>query len=255
MGNHPFQILALHGFTGCGEDFLYLDTATPSKWHWHCPDLPGHGPAPQLDCRPTATQAFIARNCSKRQTSDAPNVLLGYSMGARAALQHAVLYPDQWDALILISGHPGIEIEDERTARRRSDAELADRIERDGVHAFLDFWQQTPMIRSQQNICSEWRETMQANRFKHTASGLASSLRQFGQGSCPNLWPKLHQLTMPILLITGEQDRKYTTIAQRMRQLLPQATHNTIPNVGHMPQLESPKVTLEAIQTFLTALT
>ena len=172
-------------------------------------------------------------------------------MGARAALQHAVQFPDSWDALILISPNPGIENEDERAKRREVDGKLAERIESEGVAAFIEFWQNTPMIRSQKRIRADWLDAMQRNRREHTATALAASLREFGQGSCPNLWPELGKLTMPTLLITGAQDRKYTRIANRMVEHLPNGNHETIDKVGHMPHLEAPEIAAAIIDDFL----
>jgi len=172
-------------------------------------------------------------------------------MGARAALLHAAEYPDQWDALVLISPNPGIEDEAARAERRAVDEKLARRIERDGVVNFIKFWQSTPMIRSQKNICPQWRETMDAHRRQHTAKGLAASLRQFGQGQCPNLWPELNRLTLPVLLITGQEDIKYSAIAARMDDLLPDSKQINCNGAGHMPHLETPDVVSTAIMQFL----
>lgn len=225
---------------------------------WHCPDLPGHGAKPQLDCSPRATAQLIERELSTLHSPlpTAKYILLGYSMGARAALQHVVAYPEAWDALILISPQPGIEDPAGRAARRNIDATLADRIEREGAPAFIQFWQQTPMIRSQQSIRPDWRAAMQAARAEHTAQGLAASLRQFGQGHCPNLWPELKKLSLPTLLITGEQDSKYSKIAVRM------ASHRTNPQAplieaaiiegaGHAPHLEAPEMAARIVREFL----
>jgi len=172
-------------------------------------------------------------------------------MGARAALLHAIENPQSWDGLILVSPNPGIEGGYDRQARRQADNALAASIRRNGVFAFLEFWQQTPMIRSQQNIRPERRKQMDANRMQHEAIGLAQSLELFGQGSCPNLWPQLTKLTMPILLITGEQDTKYTEIAERMTKSLPQAQHQVIAEAGHCPHLEKPEATLAIIEPFI----
>jgi 2-succinyl-6-hydroxy-2,4-cyclohexadiene-1-carboxylate synthase len=239
------SILALHGFTGRGSDFAPF--AELCGGEWDTPDLPGHGPEPQLDCRPAATIEFIQQTTKAQQ----PSTLLGYSLGARAALQHAVAHPAHWNALILISPSPGIESASERVARAQVDEKLAQRIEVKGAAAFIKFWQSTPMIRSQQHIRADWREAMQRNRRAHTAQGLATSLRQLGQGHCANLWPKLSQLKMPILLISGEQDAKYCAIAERMQTVLPHAEWVTIPHVGHMPHLESPEATAAAINAFM----
>lgn len=228
----------MHGFTGCGEDFYGFSELCKSGIEWRCPDLPGHHRVRSLSCGSKATIGFIGE-----QTIERPRIALGYSMGARAALLHAVNYPNCWDALILISGNPGIESDEERAKRKKQDHALAERILRDGVDEFLNYWQQTPLIRSQQRIRSDWREQMQENRRQHTAEGLAASLREFGQGSYPNLWPQLHKLRLPVLLITGEQDSKYCAIAKRMIDCLPNARWEIVANAGHAPHLEASEQT------------
>jgi 2-succinyl-6-hydroxy-2,4-cyclohexadiene-1-carboxylate synthase len=243
------HILALHGFTGCGEDFATFSPLCRRVDTWHSPNLPGHGTDPQLNCSPEATIEFVHRH------SKSSNILLGYSMGARAALLHAVQNPKKWDALILISPNPGIENQATRTERRIVDEKLAQRIEQDGVDAFIEFWQNTPMIRSQKNIRKDWRDAMQAHRKQHTAKGLAVSLRQFGQGQCPNLWPKLEKLTLPTLLLSGIEDRKYTDIAKLMSEALPDCTHHKIEGAGHMPHLETPSASADSINNFLDIIT
>ena len=243
------SILALHGFTGRGADFAPFAEICGNSWR--TPDLPGHGPAPQLDCSPAACVAQIQQ---ARSEPPQATILLGYSFGARAALLHALAHPSAWHALILISATAGIESERERSCRAQADEQLAQRIEQHGVADFIQFWQNTPMILSQQNICSAWRQTMQQNRQAHSALGLATSLRQLGQGKCPNLWPRLCELTMPVLLISGEKDLKYCSIAQRMQAALPNADRVSIPQAGHMPHLERPAATAAAINNFLARL-
>lgn len=263
------HILALHGFTGLGTDFAPFAERCGGIGHWHCPNLPGHGPEPVLDCSPESTMRCIESHVSglRSQVSDFNSqvsdpspilkVLLGYSMGARAALLHAVRNPEAWDALILISPNPGIEAELERAERRANDARLAGRIEREGTEAFLHYWQSTAMIRSQQRIRPDWHATMQAKRREHTASGLAASLLQFGQGSTPNLWPELPKLRMPVLLLTGAEDGKYTCIAQRMQAAMSghgaiAKSHVVLSEAGHMPHLEQAEATARAIRDYMT---
>ena len=274
------RILALHGFTGRGADFAPLraalgrrgGTARDGGLHWLAPDLPGHGANRSLDCTPEAllhwidaqratllgaptaaavpphpTEPQVAHNA--RATSRAPNnpILLGYSMGARAALLHACRRPGAWAGLILISPQAGIEAPGAREQRRAADAALADRIERIGCARFLEEWADHPLIRSQQTIPKAWREAMRANRLAHRAEGLAASLRQFGQGVFPNLWPELERIRCPVHLLTGSDDPKYDRIAKSLREALPTATHTTLAGAGHAPHLEQ-------LGSFLSAL-
>lgn len=242
-------ILALHGFTGCGEDFAPF--ADLFQGHWLCPDLPGHGAAAKADCSIDGMIDSVRRYA--RELEGSPRILLGYSMGARAALLHALECAEHWDALILISGNPGIENADDRATRCESDNALAGRVETDGVEPFLEYWQSQPLIQSQQSIRSKWLSVMQANRAALTSSGIAASLRGFGQGAFPNLWPQLPKLTVPTLCITGDQDAKYCAIAKRMRTTLADAQTAIIPSAGHMPHLESPVETAAVIEQFLAS--
>ena len=198
-----------------------------------------------------ATLLSLDLESDKSVASKTPKIVLGYSMGARAALLHAIANLKHWDALILISANPGIESAAERSARAASDTALAQRIISDGVPTFLEFWQQTPIIRSQQHIRADWQASMRQHRLQHTAAGLATSVEKFGQAACPNLWPQLNKLQCPILLISGKHDVKYCTIAERMQRALPQAQWSKIPDAGHMPQLEAPEATADAIRRFV----
>ena len=244
---HQIHLLALHGFTGCGLDFSALQTG--SFAHWHCPDLPGHLSQTQLkDCSPQATLNCLLGHA---QMLNRPRVLLGYSMGARAALQLIAHQPDSWDGLILISGNPGLSNPLERALRRQNDLQVARRIETIGLSAFLTEWQAMPIIQTQKNIPESIRKSMQSNRLKHTASGLAMSLRQFSVAVCPDLWPIIPSLQCPTLSITGSKDTKYGQIADKMQQLNNQIQVVTIDAVGHTPHLEAVDRCKPIIEKFL----
>ncbi|MEM8868532.1 MAG: alpha/beta fold hydrolase [Verrucomicrobiota bacterium] len=256
------MILALHGFTGRGSDFLPLKDVVEGEWH--CPDMPGHGPVPQIDCTPEATATYIqSQYLQVSQSTATPQkerLLIGYSMGARAALIHALRYPRAWDALVLISLNPGIEDQKDRENRVEKDEALAQKIERGGVSAFLDYWKETPLIQSQQQLPANWRNEMQRARLAHTSTGLATSLREFGQGSCPNLWPNLSKLKVPTLLLSGQEDRKYSEIAARTKSVFESEQadcliqHVGIEGASHMPHLEQLDKSGAAITLFLSGL-
>ena len=239
----PRHCVALHGFTGCGDDFAALAHHPELiNIEWHCPDLPGHGVAAKIPVTPKNMLRAIdeaARALPRAEEAESPQrVLLGYSMGARAALLHAAMHPSAWDALVLISGTAGLRDENERTERKSGDARLAAAMETHGLEWFLTEWQNKPILHSQQNIPKAIRNSLQAKRRCQSVSGLAASLRGFGTGTFPSLWNDLEAMKLPTLLITGVEDTKFTELSRRMQQVLPQATHLALPGLGHTPHLE-----------------
>jgi 2-succinyl-6-hydroxy-2,4-cyclohexadiene-1-carboxylate synthase len=164
-----------------------------------------------------------------------PGILVGYSMGARMALHVALQHPKMVTHLVLISGTPGLKTESERDARRKSDDELADRIEQLGVSAFIDEWLALPIF------SGLTKETDQrSERLNNTRKGLADSLRFAGTGTQESLWPHLQNLTMPTDLIVGQIDAKFTAIANNMMPLLQSGEVTLVPNAGHTVHLEDP---------------
>jgi 2-succinyl-6-hydroxy-2,4-cyclohexadiene-1-carboxylate synthase len=251
------HILALHGFTGGGADFSSFMPYCGQSLIWSCPDLPGHGPNPLLDCSSEAMVAFIEAQRVNALADGARSrkILLGYSMGARAALQHACAFPDSWDALILISTNPGVQSAEERLKRRNEDSKLVTELKSDGLQNFMLRWQEQPLIRSQKHIKPENFNAMQATRRRNEVVGLAANLTQFGQGSAPNLWNQLSDLKLPVLIITGSLDSKYQRIGAQIDEQLLHSKHVEIKDASHMPHLEKPLATAEVIRTFIAGLT
>ena len=249
------SILALHGFTGCSEDFLGFSNKCKFISNWICPNLPGHHGdvdcgVDKIKCDPESTRKYLQNYI--KEVSPKPKFLLGYSMGARAALHLALATPNKWQALILISPNPGIKKENERKMRREEDCKLANRLEVEGTASFIKHWKETPLIKSQKCIRAEWRKRMQKSREQHSPLGLATSLREFGQGSCPYLLDELHILTMPVLIITGINDTNYCNIGSQMCERLTHAEHVTINDSGHMPHLEQPDQSSRIVDRFVS---
>ena len=249
------SILALHGFTGCGDDFFGFSDKCKLVSDWHCPNLPGHRGdidhgVNAIMCDPTSTRVFLQNYI--KEIFPTPKLLLGYSMGARAALHLALANPNKWRAIILISPNSGIKNEGDRKIRRDEDHKLANRIEIEGTSSFIKRWKETPLIKSQKSIRADWQKRMHEGREQHSSLGLATSLREFGQGNCPYLLDKLNILKMPVLILTGMNDTNYCNIASQICERLTHAEHVTIHNSGHMPHLEQPDQSSKTIDQFVS---
>ncbi len=196
-----------------------------------CLDAPGHG-------KNSNGVRSVSQYADDIASAMQHGILIGYSMGARMALHVALQHPHMVSQLILISGTPGLATQADRTARLQSDNELADHIEKIGTSTFIDEWLALPIFSG----LSE--QTNQRNdRIRNTAQGLADSLRFAGTGTQEPQWQNLHQLSMPVHLIVGELDNKFTTIAKDMQPLLQSSEMKVVPNVGHTVHLEDPATT------------
>lgn len=243
-------LLALHGFLGSGADMEAL--ASASKHAWLAPDLPYHGKTQHLDEVPWPidnTAQTIAHWITYHH--DGPIDCMGYSMGGRTALTLAIESPQTIRRLILVGATPGLHTQDEQLTRQANDERLAQKLEQQGMDAFLAFWRNLPIISSQANIPQPWLDRLLVRRRQNNPQACANSLRQMGTGQMRPLWDDLKHIQCPVLLITGEHDIKFTTIAQQMCKILPNAIHQIMPGVGHSCHLEDPNRFLTIIESFL----
>lgn len=185
-------------------------------------------------------------------TRDEPVDLVGYSMGGRLALAYAVRNPERVRRLVLESASPGLETEEERAQRRVDDEALAWRIEADGMEAFVAHWEAIPLFESQGRVSEEVRALQRTLRLANHPASLAASLRGLGTGSLPSYWGSLAGLGVPVLVLVGELDRKFTRIGTRMAALLSDADLAVVPDAGHAVHLERPDAWLQAVTPFLS---
>ena len=163
---------------------------------------------------------------------------VGYSMGGRLCLQLALDRPELVERLVLISASPGIADDaDARRPTRRATRRWHKTIERDGVDAFLERWLAQPLFAT----LSRDAAGVEDRRATNTVDRLTHQLAALGQGSQPNNWGRLHELTMPVLVVAGALDTKYVDIAQRMGAAIPNARVEIIDGAGHACHLERPE--------------
>jgi 2-succinyl-6-hydroxy-2,4-cyclohexadiene-1-carboxylate synthase len=166
--------------------------------------------------------------------------VLGYSMGGRVALRLAIEAPERVSMLLLESASPGIEDAQERAARIRSDDMLAERIERDGIAAFVAEWECQPLLQLADHVAAAVRDEQHAQRLRNDPRGLANSLRGMGAGRQAPLWDQLATLRVPTRLLVGEWDSRYRAIGERMRTVMPCVELTVSPEAGHTVHLDQP---------------
>lgn len=248
-------LIALHGFTGSGRDFLFLESQIHNPLY--CPDITGHG----RSCSPSGVHDYTAEAmCEQlyeliRYTGHSMIFLLGYSMGGRLALSFALKHRNMIQGLILESAAPGLIGPAEREQRKASDENLAGFIESSSPETFADYWMNIPLFSSQKDkLGKDTLDEIRAAKLKNSRKGLANSLRGFSTGVMPPLWDKLHLIDFPLLMITGALDKKFTnTAAEMMPYPGPRSltSHIIFDGCGHNVHLEDTPGFCSIVNKFL----
>lgn len=177
--------------------------------------------------------------------------ILGYSMGGRLALAYALVYPNEIDKLILESASYGEVGFLNRLKRRRSDLSLAKSIEENGIGWFNRYWGNLSIFESQKSLKIDIINEINERRLLNVAHGLSNTLKGTGQGTFPNLKREIVKLSMPILYLSGEYDKKYGKIGKEFEKLNSNVKHIRVNGCGHNTHIEAPKAFIKVLSEFL----
>ncbi len=246
-------IVFIHGFTGSSEDWLPIVNELEGICDPLTIDLVGHGSNEQPDRLSDYTIDEQIDRIKKYVDNSFHNkfMLAGYSMGGRIALHWALKYPERLYGLILESTTAGIEDESERHQRIEGDEELAQFIESNNMEVFVDKWMNLPLFATQSRMPEKIRNEIRSRKLKNSKIGLTNTLRAAGTGRMQPVWNRLAQLSVPVLLITGSLDYKFTEINKRMASAIPKCKHKIINDAGHNTHLEKPKQYCQVVKEFI----
>ncbi|HEY6531646.1 MAG TPA: alpha/beta fold hydrolase [Acidimicrobiales bacterium] len=234
------RLVLLHGFTQNGRCWGRFAEDLARDHELAMVDLPGHGGSAHVEADLT-TAADLVLEAGGRGT------YVGYSLGGRVALHAALRRPDLVARLVLIGATGGIDDEADREDRCRADELLAYRIEEIGVAQFVDEWLAQPLF------SGLTREAAAVPaRLHNTPGGLASSLRSTGTGTQEPLWDQLGAVGVPVLVMTGVDDVKFSALGTRLaRAVGPNATVALVPRSGHSTPFENPADSASIIRRWL----
>ncbi len=241
-------VTLLHGFTLSGASWDELVAKMPEGWKWIAPDLRGHGsaatsPATMDDCAADLVALWDQLGIERSH-------VVGYSMGGRLALHVAVRLPERTRSLLTIGAHAGLDGE-ARATRRQVDAALAQRIEREGVEAFVRYWESLPMFAGIKRRGDEFAAWLHRLRAGNKADGLAASLMGMGAGAMKPLWDELEALDLPCTFVAGEDDVPFMRAAARLRKAVDRSRMRTVRDSGHSTQFEQPDATASILADHL----
>ena len=248
-------VTLLHGFTQSGRSWREVISKMPAGWKWIVPDLRGHGETQTRQGSPCSMDACMEDllalwdNLGVERTH-----LAGYSMGGRLALHVAARRPDRVLSLLTIGAHAGLE-EDAREGRRRGDEGLAERIEKEGIEAFVAYWAALPLFTGLERRGPSYVAELRAERLQNHATGLACSLRGMGAGAMEPVWNELGRVTFPCTFVAGQQDHGYVASARRLAATVRNGKFEIVPRAGHAVHQERPDAFARLLASHLAAAT
>lgn len=175
----------------------------------------------------------------------------GLSMGGNVTLNFGIAHPSMARSLV-VAGTGSGSTDPERF--RKETVREADRLEAEGMKG-LDAYVQSPTrIQLQRKRQSDWGTF--ADQFSnHSAIGSAMILRGClaRRPTIFELKPKLQDLKVPTLIITGDEDYPCIEPALFMKRHISTSGLLVFPQTGHTLNLEEPDLFNQSVQTFLTA--
>jgi 2-succinyl-6-hydroxy-2,4-cyclohexadiene-1-carboxylate synthase len=245
-------LVFLHGFLGRGESWREVAQSFREKYFCILPDLPGHGQNTNSDLSSPLNFDIVADWLFHLlEEISAPKIhLVGYSLGGRAALTFACRYPKRILTLTLESANPGIVDESERAKRSAEDSSRAESILKNGISAFVDGWYQMPLFASLQNH-PEKLAVIKESAKQNDPRWMAKVIYELSPGLQTPLWNCLPNLSFPVLLIGGGDDKKYAQIIPAISEKIPNSRYEIIPDAGHNIHAEQPGKYISLLQNFL----
>jgi pimeloyl-ACP methyl ester carboxylesterase len=249
QGSGSPPILLLHGFDSSLLEFRRLMPLLAQQTQVWAVDLLGFGVTERpdgLDVSPSSIEAHLYSVW--QALIQRPVVLVGASMGGAAAIAFTLAFPDAVEKLVLID------------SAGYSSGPVMGRFLNDSLGYWVtERFLKTPSVRQKISEKAYYNKTFASVDAQKCAAlhldcpnwskSLISFTRSGGYRSCKS---RLAEIQVPTLILWGEGDRILgTKDAVRFHSAIPQSKLVWVPDCGHVPHLEKPEFTAQAMMDFL----
>jgi 3-oxoadipate enol-lactonase len=245
-GGDADPLLMLHAFPLNGRMFEPQMEAISGGRRVIAPDLPGFGYSPRTPAQPdVAYYAGCVRALLDRL--EIPRVVLGgVSMGGYVAFECMRSFPERVSGLVLANTRPDADTEEARETRK----EMALRVAQEGIGVLVEL--QMGRLLSERTR-AENRDVVERVKeiiLENTPDGAVAALGAMRER--PDSTATLGEINVPTLVVGGGEDKiSSPEVMGEMAAGIPNAHHVTLPNVGHLSNLEDSRGFNQALTEFL----
>ena len=182
---------------------------------------------------------------------DAAHVV-GLSMGGFATLHFGFEYPDRALSLTVAGCGYGADADKRDQFKKESEATSA-RIQAEGMEVVGKVYAIGPTrVQFQAKDPRGWKE-FETKLCEHSTLGSANTMRgvQSRSPSLYDLTDKMRALTVPTLILNGDEDEPCLDVGNYMKRNIPSAALAVLPKTGHTLNLEEPDKFNAVVEDFI----
>jgi L-proline amide hydrolase len=268
----PAPLVILHGGPGAAHDYLepVADLASTAGRPCVLYDQIGCGRSQHL---PDAPAGFWTVELFRRELAALVEHLniagryhvLGQSWGGMLGMEHALEHPTGLRSLVVANSPASMELWLSEANRLRSllPPEVQDMLARHEAANTTDSeaYEQAVMKFYERHLCRipfpdalrrTFAQLAEDPTVYHTMNG-PSEFHVIGTLAGWDITPRLRDVRVPVLVISGEHDEATPTVVRPLVDALPDARWELVEGASHSTHLEQPERFLALVETFLSA--
>ncbi len=240
------KVLLLHGLFDSRNTWQWVIPHLAPRFKTYAVDLPGFGKTPLPTDWTDSLAGMMEAVIAFLDARNIPRVsLVGNSMGGSLALGIAGRYPDRVEKMVLLNPYGLAEIPIVVGVAHPMLSYLLNR-------TMLEYCARTIYARSlyRTHLLTDAliEQVIQPFRARKRRADLVRFLTGISQRAMAEIDARLPHLQQPTLTIWGEEDRWLSDAHwMRLKRRMPKMRLLKLPQCGHLPQIDCPQETAEAI--------